>query len=99
MREGGIPVTNDSDVYEVKYADTGERLTIGKASNLRMRVKRGLVKSRVPVSTGIRIREVEDTALPVVRWATTVRSSCAEEELHRLHRDQTGGLPKYSLCT
>ena len=42
-------------VYEVRLDQNDERLTIGKASNLRMRVKQGLVKGMVPHSTGERI--------------------------------------------
>lgn len=96
---GGVKVPNSSGVYEVKYAASEERLTIGKANNLRMRLKQGLVKGKVPHSTGTRIREVEDVSKLVVRWALSDRPLCAEEELHRLHIAETGRLPKYTLRT
>lgn len=50
-RKGGIKVpSKKSGVYEARYRGTGERLTIGKASDLRMRVKQGLVKGTPPLS-------------------------------------------------
>lgn len=48
-RLGGIGVPNGvSGVYEVRYEDAEERLTIGKAANLRFRVKRGSSEERPP---------------------------------------------------
>lgn len=95
----GVRVPNDSGVYEVKMGDGEERLTIGKASNLRMRVKQGLVKGKVPHSVGIKIKLNEDTSKVLCRWATTDRPSCVEEELHRQYRQKFGMLPKYTLHT
>ncbi len=91
-----IRVPNLSGVYEAKFECAQERLTIGKASNLRMRVKQGLVKGKTPHSTGKRIRKLEDTSKIVIRWAETDRPSAVEEELHRLHRKAYGGLPKHT---
>ncbi len=82
-------------VYEVKYANNEERLTIGKASNLRMRIKQGLVKGKAPHSAGEKIRANEDVSRIVVRWAATDRPATAEEELHRRYQAKFGGLPKY----
>jgi len=41
-----------SGVYEARLIESEERLTIGKASNLRNRVKQGLVKGSIPHSAG-----------------------------------------------
>lgn len=93
---GGIRVPSGiSGVYEVKYGDTDERLTIGKASDLRMRIKQALVKGKVPHSAGKRIRAEEDLSKIVVRWAATDRPAAAEEELHKKYEEKFGKLPKY----
>jgi len=97
---GGVRVPSGvSGVYEVKYADTDERLTIGKASDLRMRIKQALVKGKVPHSSGKRIRAQEDLSRIVVRWATTDRPAAAEEELHKKYEAKFGKLPKYTEHT
>ncbi len=95
-RIGGVKVPNKkSGVYEVKYRDCDERLTIGKASNLRRRIKRGLVEGKIPHSAGKKIHAYEDTSKIVVRWAVTDRPAAVEEELHRRHLNRFGKLPKY----
>jgi hypothetical protein len=100
-RRGGIAIPNRvPGVYEVRYTDgKEERLTIGKAGDLRWRIRQGLVKGIAPHSTGNRIRAVEDTSRLVVRWAETDRPACAEEELHRRYRARFGRLPTYTLRT
>jgi len=99
-RRGIVRVPNRRPgVYEVKCANEESRLTIGKASDLRGRVKQGLVKGKTPHSTGKRIRASEDTSGIVVRWAVAERPACVEEELHRLYREKFGTLPKYTQCT
>lgn len=95
----GVTVPDVAGVYEAKYKDSEERLTIGKASNLRMRVKRGLVKGKVPHSSGARIRAAESTSRIVIRWAETDRPSAAEEELHRQYVARFGQLPKHTKRT
>ncbi len=92
----GITLPDAEGVYEAKLVETEERLTIGKASNLRMRVKQGLVKGKVPHSSGDDIRSNEDLSKIVVRWATTERPAAVEEELHRKHIEAFGRLPKYT---
>jgi hypothetical protein len=93
----GVRIPNGfPGVYEVKYLDETVRLTIGKASNLRFRVKQGLVKGKSPHSAGKDIRANEDTSRLVVRWAETDRPAATEEELHRRHRASFGTLPKYT---
>ncbi len=94
-RGGGANLPTRPGVYEVRYADAEERLTVGKASDLRMRVKQGLVRGRVPHSAGERIRAYEDTKRLLVRWAVTDRPAAVEEELHRRHRERFSRLPKY----
>lgn len=49
-----VNVPDESGVYEVYRTDDEEdapALHIGKTSNLRMRIKKGLVKEKVPHST------------------------------------------------
>ncbi len=94
-----IPLPAVAGVYEARHAHEAVRLTIGKASNLRMRVKQGLVKGQLPHSSGERIRAHEDVASIVIRWAETERPAAAEEELHRLYKLAYGALPKYTKRT
>lgn len=104
---GKVKVPNTSGVYEAAYMDeakpfTGLRLTIGKASNLRHRVKQGLVRGKSPHSTGKRIRDIdsgEDFTKIVVRWAETERPYAIEEELHKNYKQTYGKLPKYTRNT
>ena len=95
----GITLPDSPGVYEVRQVDNDERLTIGRASNLRMRVKQGLVKGKVPHSSGKSIRENEEVASIVIRWAITDRPAAVEEELHRRHIEFFGRLPKYTERT
>lgn len=93
---GGVAVPNGiPGVYEVRYRDSSERLTIGKASDLRMRIKQGLVKGKTPHSAGKAIRANEDLSKLEVRWAVSDRPSAAEEELHRKYIATFGRPPKY----
>ncbi len=86
-------------VYEVKYVDAEQRLTIGKTSDLRGRIRDGLVKGNIPHSTGVQIRTSEDAKRLVVRWAVTDRPSAAEEELHKQYLKRFGAWPKYTQHT
>jgi excinuclease UvrABC nuclease subunit len=96
--EGRTP-PNKPGVYEVRTNEGEERLTIGKASNLRMRIKQGLVKGKTPHSSGIEIRARENSSNLVVRWAETEWPSAAEEALHREYKSVFGSLPKYTKRT
>jgi hypothetical protein len=99
-RSGGIKIPNGiPGVYEVKYADSEERLTIGKASDLRMRIRQGLIKGKAKHSSGKKIRENEDVSRLVARWAETDRPCAAEEELHKRYIKKYGRLPKYTEHT
>jgi len=95
VAEGGTNVPNRPGVYEARRAGEEERLTIGKASNLRRRVKRGLVRGQTPHSAGIRIRDKEPLEGIVIRWAETARPSAVEEYLHQEHKRRFGHLPGY----
>ena len=96
----GIKMPNKPGVYELKYLDSDERLTIGKASNLRSRVKQGLVKGQIPHSTGIRIKKAkEDTSNLVIRWAVTIYPSAVEEYLINEYIEKYGKRPKYNKIT
>jgi len=98
---GGIYIPNKvSGVYEAKHKRTEKRLTIGKAANLRQRIRQGLVKGTSPHSEGKKIRKSisenkEDVSTIVVRWALTDRPAAVEEELHKRHIARFGHLPKY----
>ena len=80
-----VKVPDSPGIYEVKYTNQEIRLTIGKASSLRSRIKQGLIKGNISHSTGKRIRQVEDTTKIIIRWAETNRPSAVEEELHKIH--------------
>ena len=95
----GVTPPSEPGVYEARLVDEEHRLTIGKASDLRMRIKQGLVKGKVPHSTGVRLRAEEDTNSIVIRWATTDRPSAAEEELHKQHVARFGALAKHTERT
>jgi hypothetical protein len=93
----GVQVPDGSPgVYEAKLEAEPARLVIGKASDLRARVKQGLVKGHRPHPAGAGIRTHEDLSQVRVRWAVTDRPAGAEEGLHRLHRRRFGKLPKYT---
>jgi excinuclease UvrABC nuclease subunit len=88
-------------VYEVRFTEGGrdERVYIGKAADLRLRIRQGLVKGKLPHSEGKRIRQQEDVSRLAIRWAVTDRPSAAEEELHRAYRTTFGHLPLYTQNT
>jgi len=93
--ETGIKIPNQSGVYEVKRRRRESLQYIGKASNLRMRVRQGLIKGKVPHSGGKKIRKSEDVSKLIVRWAVTKRPSCVEEELHQKYIKKFGNPPKH----
>lgn len=92
-RVGGVKIPRTPGVYEAKYKEDEKRLTIGKASNLRERVRNGLVKGRIPHGPREDMRfATERFSEMVVRWAVTDRPAAAEEEIHRLRP------PKYGMA-
>jgi hypothetical protein len=94
-----VEVPREPGVYEVKRYGEDERLYIGRARDLQMRVKHGLVIGSSPHPAGRKIEASEDTSRVCVRWAETDRPAAAEEELHRRHVLQFGSLPKYAQHT
>lgn len=95
-RKSGIQIPNfQSGVYEAKTIEDEKRLTIGKASNLRHRVRQGLVKGKTSHSSGDKIRDNEDISKIQVRWAKTDRPSAVEEDLHKKHFEKYNEFPKY----
>jgi hypothetical protein len=98
---GGVAIPSTSGVYEARHrdSDSHERLYIGKASNLRMRVRQGLVKGLAPHGAGEIIRTTEDVNTLLLRWAETDRPAAVEEELHRRYQGRTGSLPKHTKHT
>ncbi|MBM3471670.1 MAG: hypothetical protein FJX75_00175 [Armatimonadetes bacterium] len=86
-------------VYEVIREPHIERLTIGRAADLRARVKHQLVMGHGNHPVHKAILAGEDTTKLLVRWALTDRPAAAEEELHRLYVRRHGRLPKYTQRT
>lgn len=87
-------------VYEVMAEGQRMRLTIGRTSNLRVRVKQQLVmgaSGKHPAREAI-LRN-EDLGRVFVRWAPTDYPATAEEALHREHVRRHGRLPKYTQRT
>jgi hypothetical protein len=77
---------NRASAYEVKLSDHAgdERLYIGTASDLRIRVRQGLVKGKMPHPGGTRIRAEQDLERLVVRWSLTDRPAAAGGTAPRL---------------
>ena len=96
---GAVSVPQTPGVYEARFEDHEERLTIGKTDNLRRRIKQGLVKGTLDHSAGERIRENESVENIVVRWAETDCPEAVERELHERHMSKFGKLPKHTKRT
>lgn len=96
--EGATP-PKAPGVYEVRQRRCKKRLTIGETSNLRHRIKQGVVRGSSSHSAGKRIREHERAESIVIRWAETNRPCAVQEHLHRAYRERFGTLPKYTKCT
>ncbi len=96
----GVSIPNMiAGVYEVRSVDNeaDDRLYIGKARDLRLRVRQGLVKGKLPHPGGRRLREQEDVSRLVIRWVVTSRPAAAEEELHQAYSARFGRLPTYTF--
>jgi hypothetical protein len=89
-----------SGVYEVMAEGQRIRLTVGRTSDLRSRIKHQLVMGLGP-SNPVRkaILANEDLSRVYVRWALTDRPAAAEEALHLEHVRRHGRLPKYTQRT
>jgi len=101
LQDGSSKIPNkEPGVYEVRIVKSGrERLTIGKASNLRRRIIRALIEGKSPHSAGKRIRANENLNRLEVRWAKTTRPAEVEEELHQKYKKKFKRLPKYVKVT
>jgi hypothetical protein len=98
----GMAISNQiPGLYEVKYADNDgdERLSVGKAADLRMPVRQGLEKGKLPYAGGIHSRGTEDLSRLVVSWAMTDRPAAAEEEQRRGYRAEFSTLPAFVRST
>lgn len=95
-RSGGTSVPNRvPGVYQLRRKGTRVPIYIGKTSNLRSRVKQGLVRGKARHSGRRRIIAGETPAELLVRWAPTRRPAAAEEDLHIRHVARHGSLPLY----
>ena len=99
VRDGGINLPNTSGVYKV-LDENNEIIHIGRASNLRSRVKQGFVKGNNKHSTRKRIIEngIDLTKLKI-QWAVTEWPNSVEEYLHKEFKRKYGKLPKYTKVT
>lgn len=89
-QDGAVVPCDQEGVYEAKISGRKERLAIGKAKDLRMRVKQGLMGGDL---AGEDLGEGDDV---VVRWAATERPAAVVEELRIRHKGRFGELPKYT---
>jgi hypothetical protein len=94
-----VPLRATPESEEDLVARSTTRLYIGKASNLRMRVRQGLVKGKVRHPGGARVRAEQDLERLLVRWSLTDRPGAAEEELHRAYVRKFGRLPEHVRST
>ena len=96
-RYDGVAVPNGQPgVYEVRIRGHNERLVIGMSSDLRRRVKDGLVRGKAGHPAGEKVRTKENVEDVEVRWAVTDRPAAVEEELHKRHKGKFGELPKHN---
>ena len=101
--EGGANVPDAPGIYEVKLKSQDERLTIGRATSLRRRVKQNLAKGKCHPA-GEKIAQdlasgILDTGDVIVRWAKTDRPAATEEALHKRHIHLFGDFPTYTEAT
>ena len=93
-REGGaVAPCEQAGVFEAKISGRKERLAIGKAKDLRKRVKQGLMGGKAGDPAGEDLGAGDDV---VVRWAVTERPAAVVEELQIRHKGRFGELPKYT---
>jgi hypothetical protein len=94
---GGVKIDRDPGVYEVRFSDCEDRLTIGKTVNLNKRIRRGLVQGKLFHSSGklIRVEHKKELEKILIRWAKTNWPSAVEEALHKRHLEKFGKKPEY----
>lgn len=92
VRDGGVEIPSEkSGVYEVRLRGEGDRREhIGRASDLRGRVRQALVRGKRPHTAGKRFRAQGEEFLAQleIRWAETDRPAAVEEELHRQYQSK-----------
>ncbi len=98
-RVSGIRIPSQPGVYEVAQDGKAGRIHIGSASDLRYRIRQGLVRGIARHSSGSRIRVQEELPTLIVRWAETAWPKCAEELLHKRHIELHGSLPSQTKHT
>jgi len=84
-----------SGVYQIKARKRKSLMYIGRASNLRRRVKQGIVRGNGRHHAGKKIRKNENVSKLRIQWALTKRPAAVEEELHKKYSKRFGKLPKY----
>lgn len=97
--KSAVRVPPTKGVYEVKSIKNNQILTIGKGSNLRMRIKQGLVKGKTPHSSGKKIKKYENVKNLQIHWAETSRPSAVEEDLHIKFYEKHNKFPEYTKHT
>ena len=99
VRDGGVNIPKRSGVYKI-LDENGEILHIGRASNLRNRIKQGFVKGKTLHSTRKRMLEngVDFKKLKI-QWALTDWPNSVEEYLHKKFKEEKGKLPKFTKVT
>ncbi len=99
IKNRGVNIPNQSGVYKV-LDENNEILHIGRASNLRNRIKQGFIKGKIPHSTRKRMLEDGiDFKKLKIQWALTSWPNSAEEYLHKQFKEEKGKLPKYTKVT
>ena len=99
IKNSGVNVPAVPGVYKV-IDEKGEILHIGKASNLRNRIKQAFVKGNSPHSTRKRMLDNGiDLKKLKIQWAVTDYPSSVEEYLHKKYKEKFGKLPKFTKVT
>ena len=99
IKDGGVNVPDASGVYKV-LDENNEIIHIGRASNLRNRVKQGFVRGKTPHSTRERmLKEGVNLKKLKIQWAVTDWPNSAEEYLHKEFKKNYKRLPKYTKVT
>lgn len=98
-------VLNSSGIFAVRQRGLAERLLVGRAGDLRRRLKHALVESRRRRATDDELRTKEDLTRIEMRWALASAREAPfipwaeiEAELLRRYVAQFGQWPKYNAA-
>jgi hypothetical protein len=91
---GNLGIKERPGVYEVRFVEADQRLTIGESKDLYQRLRKDLVKGNH--SAGERFRDNIDTKIIEVRWAMELKHIEAEVALKGLHVIKYGNLPEFT---